>query len=147
MLKILFWNPQIRNFSGEDTPSPPPSRLVPWALSNNAPPPPPLVTKNLATALTFHSKNPGEYCANSKVYGTLIMKCPKCFWHGYYKICPIYDHQIPEERNYIEEGFLHYRPQSLLGPEHENKLSSVARLWSNYTQKREDVGNQSLSPF
>ena len=33
------------------------------------------------------------------------MKCPNCFWHDYYKICPICDHQIPEERNYIKEGF------------------------------------------
>ena len=24
------------------------------------------------------------------------MKCPKCFWHHYYKICPICDHKIPE---------------------------------------------------
>ena len=55
---------------------------------------------------TFHSENPCEHCENSNVYGTLIMKCPKCFWHDYYKICPICDHQIPEERNYIKEGFL-----------------------------------------
>ena len=34
------------------------------------------------------------------------LKCPKCFWHDYYKICPIRDHQISEERNYIKEGFL-----------------------------------------
>ena len=34
------------------------------------------------------------------------MKCPDCFWHDYYKICPICDHHIPEERNYIKEGFL-----------------------------------------
>ena len=54
---------------------------------------------------TFHSENPCEHCENSKVYGTLIMKCPNCFWHDYYKICPICDHQIPEERNYIKEGF------------------------------------------
>ena len=33
------------------------------------------------------------------------MKCSKCFWHHNYKICPICDHQIPEERNYIKEGF------------------------------------------
>ena len=26
------------------------------------------------------------------------MKCPNCFWHDYYKISPICDHQIPEER-------------------------------------------------
>ena len=34
---------------------------------------------------TFHSKRPCEHCENSNVYGTLIMKCPKCFWHDYYK--------------------------------------------------------------
>ena len=50
---------------------------------------------------TFHSENPGEHCENSNVYGTLIMKCTKCFWHDYYKSSPICDHQIPEERNYI----------------------------------------------
>ena len=34
---------------------------------------------------TFHSENPCEHCENSNVYGTLIVKCPKCFWHDYYK--------------------------------------------------------------
>ena len=34
------------------------------------------------------------------------MECPKCFWHDYYKICPICDNQIPEERNCAKEGFL-----------------------------------------
>ena len=47
-----------------------------------------------------------EHCENSNVYSTLIMKCPKCFWHDNYKISLICDHQIPEERNYIKEGFL-----------------------------------------
>ena len=28
------------------------------------------------TSTTFHSKSPCEHCENSKVYGTLIMKCP-----------------------------------------------------------------------
>ena len=54
----------------------------------------------------IHSENLCEHCENSNVYGTLTMKCPKCFWHDYYKICPICDHQIPEERNYIKDGFL-----------------------------------------
>ena len=58
------------------------------------------------TSTTFHSKSPCEHCENSNVYSTLIMKCPKCFWHDNYSICPICDHQIPEERNYIKEGFL-----------------------------------------
>ena len=34
---------------------------------------------------TFHSENPCEHCESSNVYGTLTMKCPKCFWHDYYK--------------------------------------------------------------
>ena len=31
------------------------------------------------TSTTFHSESPCEHCDNSIVYGTLIMKCPKCF--------------------------------------------------------------------
>ena len=58
------------------------------------------------TSTTIHSENLCENCENSNVYGTLIMKCPKCFWHDYYKSSLICDHQIPEERNYIKEGFL-----------------------------------------
>ena len=52
------------------------------------------------TSTTFHSKSPCEHCENSNVYGTLII--------DYYKICPICDHQIPEGRNNIKEGFLRY---------------------------------------
>ena len=58
------------------------------------------------TSTTFHSENPYELFENSNVYGTLIMKCPNCSWHDSYKICPICDHQIPEERNNMKEGFL-----------------------------------------
>ena len=43
---------------------------------------------SLETSTTIHSENLCEHCDNSNVYGTLIMKCPKCFWHDYYKICP-----------------------------------------------------------
>ena len=60
------------------------------------------------TSTTLHSKSPCEHCENSNVYSTLIMKCPKCFWHDNYK---------------------------------------VSRLWINYTQKRQDVGNQFLFTF
>ena len=42
-------------------------------------------SSNPETSTTFHSKSPCEHCENSNVYGTLIMKCPKCFWHDYYK--------------------------------------------------------------
>ena len=36
-------------------------------------------SSNPETSTTFHSKRPREDCENSNVYGTLIMKCPKCF--------------------------------------------------------------------
>ena len=58
------------------------------------------------TSTTFHSKRPCEHCENSKVYSTLVMKCPECFWQDNHKICPMCDHQIREGRNYIKEGFL-----------------------------------------
>ena len=43
-------------------------------------------SSNPETSTTFHSKSPCEHCENSNVYGTLIMKSPKCLWHDYYKI-------------------------------------------------------------
>ncbi|CAH3126795.1 unnamed protein product, partial [Porites lobata] len=51
-------------------------------------------SSSLETSTTFHSKSPCGHCENSNVYSTLIMKCPKCFWHDNYKICPICDHEI-----------------------------------------------------
>ena len=46
-------------------------------------------SSNPETTATFHSENPCEHCQNSNVYGALIMKCPKCSWHDYYKFCPM----------------------------------------------------------
>ena len=57
------------------------------------------------TSTAFHSKSSYEHWENSNVYWISIMKCPKCFWHDYYKNCPLCDHQIPEGRNYMKEGF------------------------------------------
>ena len=57
------------------------------------------------TSTTFHSKSPCENCENSNVYSTLIMKCPKCFWHDNYSICPICDHQIPRREITSKRAF------------------------------------------
>ena len=86
-------------------------------------------SSSLETSTTFYSESPCEHCENSKVHATLIMKCPNCFWHDYYKICPICDHQIPEKSNYIKEGFLRCHD-----------------CVSNYTQKSEDVATNFYSP-
>ena len=55
---------------------------------------------------SFTLKVPVNIVGNSNVYGTLIMECPKCFWHDYNKICPICNHHISEERNYTTEDVL-----------------------------------------
>ena len=76
---------------------------------------------------------PGE---NSDVYGTSIMKCPKCFWRDYYKICPICDHQIPEGRNYKKGGFLRFHD---CGPvPHKNVKTLETNFHSPSTEENED---------
>ena len=88
------------------------------------------------TSTTFHSKSPCEHCENSNVYSTLIMKCPKCFWHDNYKICPICDHQIPEERNYIKEGFLRCHDCGAIT--HKNAKTLENNFYSPSKQENEE---------
>ena len=59
-------------------------------------------------------KRPPPFTLKIPVSIVRILKCMEhwswnvltAVWHDCYKICPICDHQIPEERNYIKEGFL-----------------------------------------
>ena len=88
------------------------------------------------TSTTFHSKSPCEHCENSNVYGTLIMKCPKCFWHDYYKICPICGHQIPEGRHYMKEGFL--RCHDCGAVTHKNAKTLETNFYSPSKEENQD---------
>ena len=88
------------------------------------------------TSTTFHSKSPRERCENSNVYSTLIMKCPKCFWHDNYKICPICDHQITEERKYIKEGFLRCHDCGSITHKHAKTLETT--FYSPATEENEE---------
>ena len=91
---------------------------------------------NPETSTTFHSKRPCEHCENSNVYGTLIMKCPKCLWHDYYKICPICDHKIPEGRHYMKEGIL--RCHDCGAVTHKNAKTLETNFYSPSTEENED---------
>ena len=93
-------------------------------------------SSNPETSTTFHSKRPCEHCENSNVYGTLIMKCPKCLWHDYYTICPICDHQIPEERKYMKEGFLRCHDCGAIT--HKNAQTLETNFYSPSTAENED---------
>ena len=88
------------------------------------------------TSTTFHSKSPCEHCENSNVYSTLIMKCPKCFLHDNYKICPICDHQIPEERKFIKEGFLRCHDCGLIT--HKNAKTMETNFYSPSKEENEE---------
>ena len=88
------------------------------------------------TSTTFHSKRPCEHCENSNVYRILIMKCPKCFWHDYYKIFSICDHQIPEGRNYMKEGF--FRCHDCGAVTHKNAKTLETNFYSPSTEENED---------
>ena len=90
------------------------------------------------TSTTFsHFKSPCEHCQNSNVCCTLIMKCPKCFWHDYYKICPICDHQIPEERKYVKEGFLRCHDCGVVTHKNAKTLET-----DFYSPSKEESGNE-----
>ena len=66
------------------------------------------------------------------------MKCPNCFWHDYYKICPIYDHQIPEERNYIEECFQSFHDCGAITPKKVKTLKTNFYFPSKEENEEED---------
>ena len=84
----------------------------------------------------FTLKVPVNIVRTLIVYGTLIMKFPKCFWHDYYKICPICDHQIPEERNYIKEGFLRCHDCGAIA--HNNAKTLETNFYSPSKEENED---------
>ena len=64
------------------------------------------------------------------------MKCPKCLWHDYYTICPICDHQIPEERKYIKEGFLRCHDCGLIT--HKNAKTLETNFYSPSKEENEE---------
>ena len=64
------------------------------------------------------------------------MKCSKCFWNDYYKICPVCDYQIPEERSYITEGFLRCHDCGAIT--HKNAKTLGTDFYSPSKEENED---------
>ena len=58
------------------------------------------------------------------------MKCPKFLWHDYYKICPVCDHQIPEE------GFR--RCHDCGAVTHKNAKTLETNFYFPYKEENED---------
>ena len=74
-----------------------------------------IASVNVSEAEETQEKNPCEHCEKYNVYGTLIMKCPKCSWHDYHKVCPM--------RYVITRS-----PREKLN---QRGLYLVSRLWTN----------------
>ena len=53
--------------------------------------------------ILLKEKGPCYYC-NERA----VVKCPRCFWHDSYKICPICAHHIPVDRKHSTDGFMQW---------------------------------------
>ena len=79
-----------------------------------------------------------EHCENSDVYGALIIECPRSCWHDSYKICAIYDQQIPEERNNMKKGFLRCHDCRAITQKNAKTLKTTFYFPSKEENKEDD---------
>ena len=66
----------------------------------------PYTEKTASSEILLKGKGPYYYCNGENVYERAVVKCPKCFWHDGYRICPICAHQIPVDRKHLTDGFI-----------------------------------------
>ena len=52
------------------------------------------------------SSEPCHHCQNWNVFASAVVKCPRCFWHDNYCICPVCGHEIPVDTERVKESFL-----------------------------------------
>ena len=88
------------------------------------------------TSTAFHSKSPCEHCQNFNLYWILIMKCPEGNFYDYHKIFPVCDHQVPEGRNYMKEGFRRCHDCGVVT--HKNAKTLETNFYSPSKEKNED---------
>ena len=58
------------------------------------------------TCLFFQANvlNPCQHYEGPNVYDTAVMKCPKCLWVDYHKVCPLCDDKIPLDGKHGEHN-------------------------------------------
>ena len=56
--------------------------------------------------ILLKGNGPCYYCNGENVYERAVVKCPRCFWHDGYRICPICAHEIPVDRKHLTDGFI-----------------------------------------
>ena len=51
------------------------------------------------------SSIPYHHCQSWNMSATVVVKCPRCFWHDNFFICPICGYDIPVDIKHIKEAF------------------------------------------
>ena len=74
------------------------------------------------------SSEPCHNCQNWNVFASAVVKCPSCFWHDNYCICPVCGHEIPVDAEHVKESF--YRCYGCGALKHENIKTSEVSLYS-----------------
>ena len=85
-----------------------------------------------STLTQYKNENLCCYCENLNQYNTLIMRCRKSLWQDNWRICPIYNHQIPLKRKYIKEGLTHCHDCD--GVEYRSLKTSKATSYSPFNE-------------
>ena len=88
------------------------------------------VTVNPTTNTSFKKKSsePCHHCQNWNVFASAVVKCPSCFWHDNYCICPVCGHEIPVDAEHVKESFARCYDCGAL--KHENFKTSKVSLYS-----------------
>ena len=73
------------------------------------------------------SSKPCHHCQNWNVSVTAVVKCPRCFWHANFTICPICGYDIPFDSEHIKEAFACCNDCG--AGSHENMKTSKVRLY------------------
>ena len=68
-----------------------------------------------------------RHCQNRNMSVTAVVKCPRCFWHDEYSICPICDYGMPVDNEHIKEVFA--RCNDCGATCHENMKTSKVSLY------------------
>ena len=74
------------------------------------------------------SSEPCHHCQNWNVFASAVVKCPSCFWHDNYCICPVCGHEIPVDAEHVKESF--HRCYDCGALKHENFKTSKVSLYS-----------------
>ena len=88
------------------------------------------VTMSMTTNKSFKKnlRNPVIIVKIGMCFASAVVKCPCCFWHDNYSICPVCGYEIPVDAEHVKESFARCYDCGAL--KHENMKTSKVSLYS-----------------